>query len=184
VALNSLTWIAIYSEKSVSRPRFYYSLVLLLNTGVRSLPRSEFCCFSFYELELIPLYLLIAIWGGIQAGLRQPSFSFTQLFRHLNSVSVSGTNLASGSSSFDYQPLLAQALPGTAILAPRGARDLGSNSLVPSTPGCQMPTSKPRPRFQYSWLGVAEVGNLWVAAVWFRFVSRSMGSSSSNACNQ
>jgi len=86
--------------------------------------------------------------------MRQPSFIYTAV-RHLNSVSVSGTNLAQWLSSFDYQPLLAQALPLEQFAA--SLVDLGSNSLVPFTPGCQMPTSKPRPRFQYSWLGCCQL---------------------------
>lgn len=84
VALNSLlTWIAIYSsEKSVSRPRLYYALVLLLNMGVAGafLAQNLLLFFLFYELELIPLYLLIAIWGVPNVAMRQQSFLFIQLF--------------------------------------------------------------------------------------------------------
>ncbi len=48
------------------RPRFYYSMILLLTCGVMGafLARDLLLFFLFYELELIPLYFLIAIWGG------------------------------------------------------------------------------------------------------------------------
>jgi NAD(P)H-quinone oxidoreductase subunit 4 len=66
--LNSLlTWIAIYSSsKQTERPRLFYSLMLLISGGVAGAFTSEnlLLFFLFYELELIPFYLLISIWGG------------------------------------------------------------------------------------------------------------------------
>ncbi|WP_199250484.1 NADH-quinone oxidoreductase subunit M [[Phormidium] sp. ETS-05] len=68
VVLNSiLTWIAIYStKKDIARPRFYYALIFLVNAGVAGsfIAQNLLLFFLFYELELIPLYFLIAIWGG------------------------------------------------------------------------------------------------------------------------
>ncbi|MBR8830292.1 MAG: NADH-quinone oxidoreductase subunit M [Chlorogloea purpurea SAG 13.99] len=64
---NLLTGIAIYSiGEKVERPRLYYSLILLINAGVSgALMASNLLLFIiFYELELIPFYLMIAIWGG------------------------------------------------------------------------------------------------------------------------
>jgi NAD(P)H-quinone oxidoreductase subunit 4 len=72
VALNALlTCIAIYSsDDDLERPRFYYSMLLLLNFGVVGafLAENLLLFFLFYEIELIPLYLLIAIWGGARRG--------------------------------------------------------------------------------------------------------------------
>ncbi|MBF2070914.1 MAG: NAD(P)H-quinone oxidoreductase subunit D4, partial [Fischerella thermalis M48_A2018_028] len=66
--LNSLlTWIAIYSSsQQTERPRLFYSLVLLVSGGVAGafLAENLLLFFLFYELELIPFYLLISIWGG------------------------------------------------------------------------------------------------------------------------
>ena len=66
--LNSfLVSIAIYSSKeAISRHRLYYSLILLLAAGVAGafLAQNLLLFFLFYEVELLPLYLLIAIWGG------------------------------------------------------------------------------------------------------------------------
>jgi NAD(P)H-quinone oxidoreductase subunit 4 len=72
-----LTSIAIYSsDESIQRPRFYYSLILLLSAGVTGafLAQDLLLFFLFYELELIPLYLLIAIWGGAKRGYAATKF--------------------------------------------------------------------------------------------------------------
>ncbi len=116
LALNSLlTWIAIYStEETVPRPRLYYALILLLNTGVAGafLSQNLLLFFLFYELELIPLYLLIAIWGGSQRGYAATKFLiYTAISGILILSAFLGLTWLSGSSSFDYQPLLAQTLP-------------------------------------------------------------------------
>ncbi len=68
LVLNSLlTWIAIYSSsKKTERPKLYYSMILLVSGGVAGafLAENLLLFFLFYELELIPFYLLISIWGG------------------------------------------------------------------------------------------------------------------------
>ncbi|MFO0172889.1 MAG: proton-conducting transporter membrane subunit, partial [Aphanizomenon sp.] len=68
LVLNSfLTWIAIYSSsKDTERPRLFYSLILFVSGGVAGafLSQNLLLFFLFYELELIPFYLLISIWGG------------------------------------------------------------------------------------------------------------------------
>ncbi len=49
-----------------SRLRFYYSMLFILTTAVLGVfvARDTFLFFLFWELELIPMYFLIAIWGG------------------------------------------------------------------------------------------------------------------------
>ncbi len=65
---TGVTLMAILASGSVdaSRPRLYYSMVMLLTTSILgvfvSLDLVQF--FVLYELELIPMFLLIAIWGG------------------------------------------------------------------------------------------------------------------------
>jgi len=64
LVLNGLlSGIAIYSTSSdTPRPRFYYALILLLNSAVAGISAQDLLLFFlFYELELI-LYLLINIW--------------------------------------------------------------------------------------------------------------------------
>lgn len=113
LVLNGLlTWIALYSsEKSINRPRLYYSLILLLSTGVAGafLAQNLLLFFLCYELELIPLYLLIAIWGGVRRGYAATKFLiYTAVSGILILAAFLGVTWLSGSPDFDYQPLLTQ----------------------------------------------------------------------------
>lgn len=139
LALNSLlTWMAIYSsDKTVSRPRFYYVLLLLLNTGVVGafLADNLLLFFLFYELELIPLYLLIAIWGGEKRGYAATKFLiYTAISGILILAAFLGLTWLSGSTNFDYQPLLAQALPIGQQLVLLGAILIGFGIKIPLVP--------------------------------------------------
>jgi NAD(P)H-quinone oxidoreductase subunit 4 len=116
VVLNGLlTWIAIYStDESVHRPRFYYSLLFLLSAGVAGafLAQDLLLFFLFYELEIIPLYFLIAIWGGQRRGYAATKFLlYTAVSGILVLASFLGLVWNTGANSFAYQPQLAQALP-------------------------------------------------------------------------
>ncbi|MCY7276525.1 MAG: NAD(P)H-quinone oxidoreductase subunit D4, partial [Phormidesmis sp. CAN_BIN44] len=74
---NLLTLVAIYcTDTTVQRPKFYYALILVLNMGVTGafLSQNLLLFFLFYELELIPLYLLIGIWGGAKRGYAATKF--------------------------------------------------------------------------------------------------------------
>ena len=68
VGLNGLlTLVAIGStDKATNRPRLFYGLLLLVSGGVAGafLAQNLLLFFLLYEIELVPLYLLIAIWGG------------------------------------------------------------------------------------------------------------------------
>jgi NAD(P)H-quinone oxidoreductase subunit 4 len=115
VALNSLlTCIAIYStDDDIERPRFYYSLMLLLNFGVVGafLAENMLLFFLFYEIELIPLYLLIGIWGGARRGYAATKFL---IYTAVSGIAILGSFLGlvwlSGADSFAYQPDLAHSL--------------------------------------------------------------------------
>jgi NAD(P)H-quinone oxidoreductase subunit 4 len=78
VSLNSfLSAIAIYSTSAkIERPRLYYSLILLVNFGVAGalMAQNLLLFFLFYEVELIPFYLLISIWGGERRGYAATKF--------------------------------------------------------------------------------------------------------------
>ncbi|APB33839.1 NAD(P)H-quinone oxidoreductase subunit D4 [Gloeomargarita lithophora Alchichica-D10] len=68
LALNALiTWIVIYSTPvDMARPRLYYSLILLVSGGLAGAftAQNVLLFVLFYELELVPVYFLIGIWGG------------------------------------------------------------------------------------------------------------------------
>lgn len=48
------------------KPKLYYSMLMLVTTSVMGvfIAQDLFLFFLFWELELIPMYFLIAIWGG------------------------------------------------------------------------------------------------------------------------
>jgi NAD(P)H-quinone oxidoreductase subunit 4 len=106
VILNALlTGVAIYStDESIRRPRIYYSLILLIMGGVNGafLAQNLLLFFLFFEVELIPLYLLIAIWGGERRGYAATKFLiYTALAGIVLLASFLGTVWLSGASSFD-----------------------------------------------------------------------------------
>ena len=110
--MNSLlTWIAIYSsDPQISRPRLYYILVLVLGGAVAGafLAQNLLLFFLFYEVELIPLYLIIAIWGGSRRGYAATKFLIYTAFSGVVILAAFfGLSFLSGSSSFDYEVLRA-----------------------------------------------------------------------------
>lgn len=113
LALNALlTWIAIYSSSNATeRPRLYYSLILLANAGMAGAFAAQnlLLFFLFYELELIPLYLLINIWGGDKRGYAATKFLiYTAVSGILILAAFLGITWLSGSATFDYEALKTQ----------------------------------------------------------------------------
>jgi NAD(P)H-quinone oxidoreductase subunit 4 len=139
VVLNSLlTVIAIYiSDLQIQRPRLYYILLLILYIGVAGafLADNFLLFFIFYELELIPLYLLIAIWGGARSGYAATKFL---IYTALSGVFILGAFLGliwlTGSTSFNYAPLLGQTLPLTQQLILLGGIVIGFGIKIPLVP--------------------------------------------------
>ena len=116
IVLNGLlTVIAIYSTDQLThRPRFYYGLILLLNAGVAGafLAQNLLLFFLFYELELIPLYLLIAIWGGQRREYAAMKFLiYTAISGILVLIGFLGLVGFSGATDFTYDPTLSTFLP-------------------------------------------------------------------------
>ncbi len=98
------------TSKDVDRPRLFHALLLLVSAAVTGafLAQNLLLFFLFYELELIPLYLLIAIWGGEKRGYAATKFLIYQ--------ALSGMILLAGflswawfakAGNFDYQVLAA-----------------------------------------------------------------------------
>lgn len=107
VILNSLlTLVAIYSVgEKIERPRLYYSLILLINAGIAgALMATNLLLFVlFYELEVIPFYLMIAIWGGEKKGYAAIKFLlYTAVSGLLVLVAFLSIGFLSESNSFDY----------------------------------------------------------------------------------
>ena len=122
LALTSLlTWIAIYSSsENLERPRLYYALILLVNAGVVGgfLAQNLLLFILFYELELIPFYLLIAIWGGTtRRGYAAMKFLiYTAVSGILILSAFLGLTWLSNSSTFDYNAIVTAGLPLTTQL--------------------------------------------------------------------
>ncbi|MBD2353306.1 NADH-quinone oxidoreductase subunit M [Tolypothrix sp. FACHB-123] len=115
LVLNSLlTWIAIYSSsKDTQRPRLFYSLILLVSGGVAGafLAENLLLFFLFYELELIPFYLLISIWGGEKRGYAGIKFLiYTAVSGALILATFLGTVWLTGSTSFAFDAVSTQTL--------------------------------------------------------------------------
>ncbi|MBW4582783.1 MAG: NADH-quinone oxidoreductase subunit M [Tildeniella nuda ZEHNDER 1965/U140] len=139
VALNGLlTAIAIASGTPlVSRPRLYFILLLLLNASVTAafLAQNLLLFFLFYEIELIPLYLLIAIWGGANRGYAATKFLiYTAISGILILAAFLGFTLLTGASSFAYEPLLTQVLPLGQQFVLLGALLIGFGIKIPLVP--------------------------------------------------
>jgi NAD(P)H-quinone oxidoreductase subunit 4 len=111
VGLNSLlTWISIYSSQvEIERPRLFYGLMLLVSAAVAGafLAQNFLLFFLFYEVELVPLYLLIAIWGGEKRGYAATKFLlYTALSGALILVGCFGMFWLSGAEDFSYSTLV------------------------------------------------------------------------------
>ncbi len=116
LALNSVLTLLVISLTDVQtrRPRLFYSLLLLLTGAVAGafVARDLILFFLFYEVELIPLYLLISIWGGPRRGYAATKFLiFTALSGALLLGAFLALPLLAGSASFSYDPSLAATLP-------------------------------------------------------------------------
>lgn len=115
LVINSLLGaVAVYaSPETIKRPRLYFSLILLINAAVSGafLSQNLLLFFIFYELELIPLYLLIAIWGGVRRGYAATKFLiYTAASGALILGGFLGLVWLGGAETFNYDPTLAQSL--------------------------------------------------------------------------
>ena len=137
--LNSLlTWIAIYSSsKNTERPRLFYSLVLLISGGVAGAFAAEnlLLFFLFYELELIPFYLLISIWGGEKRSYAGIKFLiYTAVSGIVILASFLGIVWLSGSQSFNYDAISTEGVSQTLQLILLTAIILGFGIKIPLVP--------------------------------------------------
>jgi NAD(P)H-quinone oxidoreductase subunit 4 len=114
--LNSLlTWIAIYSSpEETKRPQLFYSLILLVSSAVAGafVAQNLLLFFLFYEMELVPFYLLISIWGGEKRNYAAMKFLlYTALSGALILVAFLGLVWLQGADTFAYEALMGQSLP-------------------------------------------------------------------------
>lgn len=139
LALSALlTWIAIYGNgEEIQRPRLYYSMILLVNAGIAGafVAQNLLLFVLFYELELVPLYLLIAIWGGLKRGYAAMKFLiYTAVSGILILAGFLGMTWLSGSSSFDFDAIATQGLPLTTQLILLTILIIGFGIKIPLVP--------------------------------------------------
>ncbi|MBW4466362.1 MAG: NADH-quinone oxidoreductase subunit M [Pegethrix bostrychoides GSE-TBD4-15B] len=116
LGINSLlTWIALLSaSENTERPRLFYAMILLICGGVAGafLAQNLLLFFLFYELELVPFYLLISIWGGEKRGYAAIKFLiYTAISGALILAGFLGLIWLTGSANFSYVAALGQTLP-------------------------------------------------------------------------
>lgn len=96
------------------RARFYYALIMLLACGVLGafVAQDMLLFFLFYELELIPLYFLIAIWGGARREYAAMKFLLYTIFSSVFLlVAFLAVYTVSGLNSFEVQLLVKPLVP-------------------------------------------------------------------------
>jgi len=114
---NLLVAIAIFASGQVIRPRLYFGLILLLSGGVLGAFTAQniLLFFLFFELELIPLYLLIAIWGGERRSYASTKFllytAVSGIFMLASFFGCAAFASQQGVISFDFAYLQAHPIP-------------------------------------------------------------------------
>jgi NAD(P)H-quinone oxidoreductase subunit 4 len=139
LALSSLlTLIVIFSGRiEIERSRLKYALILLVNAGVAGafLAQNLLLFVLFYEVILIPLYLLIAIWGGEKREYAGMKFLiYTAVSGILILAAFLGMAWLSHSGSFDYDAINTQGLSLTVQLILLTAILVGFGIKIPLVP--------------------------------------------------
>jgi NAD(P)H-quinone oxidoreductase subunit 4 len=119
VVLNCLLMVmVVYSgDRQMQRPELYHILLLVIMAGVNGafVAQDMLLFFLFYEVELVPLYLLIGIWGGAKRGYASTKFLiYTAISGALLLAAFLGLATLGGGGelrSFAYDPALTQMLP-------------------------------------------------------------------------
>jgi NAD(P)H-quinone oxidoreductase subunit 4 len=111
---GALTLVSAVCTRDISqRPRIYFALLLLISGAVNGafLADNLLLFFLFYELELIPLWLLISIWGGAERAYAATKFLiFTAISGVLILGAFLGLALFTGTVDFSLTPILSERL--------------------------------------------------------------------------
>ena len=133
-----LTLVAIYSiGDKVERPRLYYSLILFCNAGITGalMAQNLLLFILFYEIELIPFYLLISIWGGPNRSYAGIKFLlYTAISGLLVLAAFLGITWLTGAPNFDYQSISTLELSPKTQLILLGLLVVGFGIKIPLVP--------------------------------------------------
>ena len=133
-----LCLVAAFASRSVdNRSRLYFSLLLVISGAVNGafLAQNLLLFFIFYELELIPLWLLIAIWGGANRAYASTKFLIiTAVSGVLILGAFLGIALVTGSADFGIRPILVGQMSLFTQLLLMGALLVGFGIKIPLFP--------------------------------------------------
>ena len=133
-----LCLVATLASRSISnRPRLYFALLLVISGAVNGafLAQNLLLFFLFYELELIPLWLLIAIWGGANRAYASTKFLIvTAVSGVLILGAFLGIALVTGTVDFGIRPILNAQMGMTSQLVLMGALLIGFGIKIPLFP--------------------------------------------------
>jgi NAD(P)H-quinone oxidoreductase subunit 4 len=104
---------AVITRDIDKRPRIYFAMLLLISGAVNGafLAENLLLFFLFYELELIPLWLLISVWGGANRAYAATKFLiFTAVSGMLILGAFLGLSLLTGTVDFSLTPVLSDRL--------------------------------------------------------------------------
>jgi NAD(P)H-quinone oxidoreductase subunit 4 len=106
---GALSLVAVICTRDISqRPRIYFALVLLISAAVNGafLAQNLLLFLLFYELELIPLWLLISVWGGAGKAFAATKFLiFTAVSGILILAAFLALAVLRGSIDFSFLPV-------------------------------------------------------------------------------
>ena len=128
---------AICTRDIDKRPRVYFLLLLVISGSVNGafLAENLLLFFLFYELELIPLWGLIAIWGGVNRAYAATKFLiFTAVSGMLILGAFLGLALLTGIADFSLTPITGERLAMGSQLLLLGALLIGFGIKVPLFP--------------------------------------------------
>jgi len=128
---------AFISRRVENRPRIYFALLLIISGAVNGafLAQNLLLFFLFYELELIPLWLLIAVWGGANRAYASTKFLIvTAVSGVLILAAFLGMAVLTGSADFSLHPVLGTDMGLLSQLLLMGALLIGFAIKIPLFP--------------------------------------------------
>jgi NAD(P)H-quinone oxidoreductase subunit 4 len=135
---GALTLVSAVITRDISkRPRLYFAMLLLISGAVNGAFLSDnlLLFFLFYELELIPLWLLISVWGGVNRAYAATKFLiFTAVSGMLILGAFLGLALLTGTVDFSLTPVLSERLAMGGQLWLLGAILIGFGIKIPLVP--------------------------------------------------
>lgn len=139
VLINAaLTLVSAVITRDISkRPRLYFAMLLLISGAVNGafLAENLLLFFLFYELELIPLWLLISVWGGVNRGYAATKFLiFTAVSGMLILGAFLGLAWLTGTVDFSFTPVVSERLAMGGQLWLLGAILIGFGIKIPLVP--------------------------------------------------